>query len=152
MAQLDNSAASLRIGGDDLDPAEITRLLGCEPSLAHTKGQELVGSATGRVRIARIGTWMLDATDQSPEDLDGQIAEVLGKLTGDLEVWRSIAAKYEMDFYCGLFMQKSNEGLTISPQSLAALGLRQIELGLDIYGGDREDEADGAGKTAPLKE
>jgi hypothetical protein len=61
---------------------------------------------------------------------------LLSKLTDDFNVWASIAERYKLDLFCGLFMQGSNEGLSISPKSLAALGLRQIELGLDIYGGD----------------
>jgi hypothetical protein len=83
--------------------------------------------------------WRLFATEREPQDLDGQIDELLSKLTDDFNVWASIAEKYKLDLFCGLFMRGSNEGLSISPKSLAALGLRQIELGLDIYGGDDED-------------
>lgn len=59
--------------------------------------------------------------------------------TGDLAVWQSVA-KYHADLFCGLFMRVGNEGLTISSQSLAALGARGIEMGLDIYGGDDDEE------------
>jgi Domain of unknown function (DUF4279) len=137
MAQVQCSVATLRISGDNLDPAEISRRLGCEPSAAQTKGQQLVGKNTGRVRTAVTGMWRLFALEREPEDLDGQIAEILSKLTDDLEVWRSISATYHVDLICGLFMQGSNEGMSISPQSLSALGLRHIELGLDIYEGDQ---------------
>jgi hypothetical protein len=88
------------------------------------------------VRIARTGAWHLSATDREPEDLDGQVNELLSKLTDDLTVWTSIAKKYRVDLFCGLFMHQGNEGLSVKPESLAALGLRRIELGLDIYGGD----------------
>ena len=60
-------------------------------------------------------------------------------------MWRSITERYGIDLFCGLFMRVGNEGLSLSPQSLAALGRRQIELGLDIYGGDETDVVD----TAP---
>lgn len=119
--------------------AEITRLLGRKPSFAQTKGQKLVGRKTGRVRIASAGMWSLQATDREPEDLDGQIAELVSKLTDDLAIWGSIAEKYHLDLFCGLFMYGSNEGMCIGPQSLAALGLRHIELGLDIYDGHDDD-------------
>jgi hypothetical protein len=140
MAQVQRSVATLRISGDDLDPAEISRRLGCEPSEAQRKGEQLVGKNTGRVRTAVSGMWRLFALEREPEDLDGQIAEILSKLTDDLEVWRSISATYQVDLFCGLFMQGSNEGMSISPQSLSALGLRHIELGLDIYEGDQETD------------
>jgi hypothetical protein len=138
MASVQRSVATLRISGDDLNPAEISRLLGCDPSEAQTKGERLVGRVTGYVRIARTGMWRLCAADREPQDLDGQIDELLSKLTDELTVWGSIAEKFRLDLFCGLFMQESNEGLSISPDSLAALGLRHIELGLDIYDGDRK--------------
>jgi hypothetical protein len=136
MAQLQRSAATLRISGDDLQPAEITRLLGCDPSAAQTKGEQVVGRNTGSARIASTGMWRLAASKREPGDLDGQIAELLSKLTDDLNVWGSIARTYKLDLFCGLFMGGGNEGLSISPESTAALGLRHVELGLDIYGGD----------------
>lgn len=145
MAQVHRSVTTLRISGDDLDPAEITRLLGCDPDSAQTKGEQIVGRNTGSIRVASVGMWRLFAIEREPEDLDGQIGELLSKLTDDLNVWRAIAGKYRLDLFCGLFMRGGNEGLSIAPDSLAALGARQIELGLDIYGGDGYD----LGKSDP---
>jgi hypothetical protein len=145
MASIMRSVATLRISGNTLDPAEITRRLGCDPSSAQTKGERLVGRNTGAVRIASTGMWRLSATERGPQDLDGQIRELLSKLTDDLDVWASIAATHKVDLFCGLFMRGSNEGLSISPQALAALGLRQIELGLDIY--DRGDDNEDTGNS-----
>jgi hypothetical protein len=136
VAALDHTAASLRISGDDLDPEEITRLLGHAPTRAEFKGQEIVGKSTGGVRVARTGKWHLGATKQAPGDLDAQIAEILSKLSSDLAVWKGISEKYHLDLFCGLFLAGGNEGLTISPKSLADLGNRGIEMGLDIYGSD----------------
>ena len=45
------TTASLRIGGDDLDPDEITALLRCEPTNSHRKGDIEVGSSTGKKYI-----------------------------------------------------------------------------------------------------
>jgi hypothetical protein len=118
--------------GDDLDPDEITTLLGRSPSFAQLRGEKLV-SKHGTERIARRGMWRLCANDRSPGDLDGQIHELLGQLTADLSVWMSLCEKYEMDLFCGLFMNGANEGLAISPTSLEQLGSRGIEMGLDIY-------------------
>lgn len=140
MAHVQKSVVTLRIGGDDLIPDEITALLGVSPTDAHVKGQELVGRKTGRVRIAKSGMWRLEASDREPEDMEGQIREILDQTSGDLGVWQRIGKKYQVDLFCGLFLGGSNEGLTLSPQSLRALGERGIELGLDIYSGEDEDE------------
>jgi uncharacterized protein YjbJ (UPF0337 family) len=144
MAHLDHSAATLRIRGDDLYPPEISALLGHAASQEQFKGEVFVGKVTGRSRTAKTGMWRLEATDAAPENLDGQIAELLGKLTGNLSVWAQIAARYKIDLFCGLFMNVSNEGLSISAESLKALGERGIELGLDIYGPDELEEKENA--------
>jgi hypothetical protein len=128
------SAASLRIIGDDLDPEEITRLLGCAPTRAEFKGQLLRGKSSARERIARTGRWSLEAADRAPDDLNDQIMEIVGRLTPDLDVWVSLANRFRMDLFSGLFMAKSNEGLTLLPEALLALGSRRIELGLCLYG------------------
>jgi len=102
--------------GDSLDPAEVTRVLGCEPSRA------------------RDGMWRLVAEDRAPEDVDAQIRELLSKLTHDLSIWQSLGSRYRVDLFCGIFLDASNEGLSISPDVARELGARGIEIGLDIYG------------------
>lgn len=134
MAHLYRSVATLRVMGDSLIPGEITDLLGAQPSEAQTKGDQLVGRKTGRVRVAKFGMWRLHATDREPEDLDGQVQEILGQLTTDLRIWADLAERFDLDLFCGLFMDVGNEGVLLSPQTLRALGERGIELDLDIYG------------------
>lgn len=152
MAQLHHSVATLRIFGDDLLPEEITELLGCEPTESYAKGQIVRASKTCREYVKQKGMWRLEATDREPEDLDQQVAELLGKLTDDLNVWISLSEQFSLDLFCGLFMEKNNEGVSISAESLLALGQRRIELGLDIYGPDQEVRSEdscpcGSGKT-----
>jgi uncharacterized protein DUF4279 len=139
MAHLHRSVATLRICGEDLDPDEITALLGCTPSSSERKGDVFTSKTSGRSRTAKLGAWRLDTSDREPEDLDGQIDEIVSKLTPSIEVWQSIAARYRVDLFCGFFMRETNEGFEISPASLAALGERRIALGLDIYSPTRED-------------
>ena len=138
MAHLSRSRATLRIAGDDLDPDEISRQLACKPTTAQRKGEAIVGHNTGQTRIAPFGLWRVEAAQREPEDIDGQISEILGQLSDDLEVWRTIGQRYKVDLFCGLFMKTGNEGLLLSPGSLYALGVRQIEIGFDIYGSDGE--------------
>jgi hypothetical protein len=132
MAQLSKSSATLRISGDDLVPDEVTRLLGTSPTHAQSKGEPIFTNQ-GTSRIAKLGMWRLNATVRKPGDLDGQIQEILGQMTTDLSVWTDLHDRYEMDLFCGLIMDSSNEGIIISPVSLRELGSCGIELGLDIY-------------------
>lgn len=137
MAAFDHSLVTLRFFGDDLLPDEISALLGAIPTASHHRGQELKGSQSGVVRIARTGSWRLSAPSREPEDLEAQIFEILDQLTGDLAIWKSLA-RFRPDLFCGLFMGSGNDGASLSPRALLALGQRGIELGLDIY--DAEEE------------
>ncbi len=137
MSVLQKSVVTLRISGDTLHPTEISNLLGASPAHAAAKGDEIIGEQTGTRRVAKIGMWQLRAADREPEDLDGQIQELLSQVTSDLTVWQQIATRYQIDLFCGLFMGDTNDGLILSPASLVALGQRHIELQLDIYDADR---------------
>lgn len=98
-------------------------------------GEQIMGS-NSRIRIARTGSWRLHATESKPQDLNAQIAELLDQLTSDLHIWAHLNSRYQLDLFCGIFLNSSNEGLCLSPQSLRALGERGIELDLDIYSAD----------------
>ena len=123
--------------GDSLIPEEVTSVLGGTPTEAQRKGQELRG-LTGISRTARFGMWRLRATETTPGDLDSQVQEILARLTDDIAVWNRLASQYDIDLYCGWFMEKENEGLGVSASTLRELGARGIELSLDIYSGDSD--------------
>lgn len=132
MARIHETRATLRVMGDDLDPDEITTLLKHPPTSSQRKG-DIRGSG----HVLSFGMWRLHADDSIPGNLERQIDGLLSKLTPDLDRWRSISARYRIDFFCGLFMRASNEGLSLSPTVLARMAERGISLGLDIYDSDR---------------
>jgi hypothetical protein len=132
MGALDHSAATLRLFGDDLVPGEISALLGVSPTESHAKDETITSRTTVDVRIARTGSWRLRASRREPEDLEGQIFEILDSLPSDPEVWAQLR-RFEPHFFCGLFMASGNDGMCLSAKALLALGQRGIGIGLDIY-------------------
>ena len=132
MPRVNSTAVSLRFFGDDLLPDEITSLLGRAPTESKTKG--VPWQSGSRTIIAKTGRWRLCADDSSPGDIDRQIEILLGGLTDNLDVWADLTARFVADVFCGLFMQESNEGISLAPQTLAMLGARNLILGFDIYG------------------
>jgi hypothetical protein len=68
MGIIRQSAASLRIFGDELQPAEISRLLRCEPTQTRVKG-EVIKYPSGRERTITCGSWTLSAEHAEPENL-----------------------------------------------------------------------------------
>lgn len=135
LGEVSRSMASLRISGEDLDPDEITGLLGKAPDMIQRRGQpmRLTRGRTGGA-IMGFSSWSLQAEAASPSDLDLQVARILDGTTADMAVWTGIASRWKVDLFCGLFLETFNEGVTISPETLRGLGERGIELGLDIYG------------------
>jgi hypothetical protein len=143
MPYVARSAATLRISGEFLDPAEISAQLGAAPTSSHMKG-DVSRTRSGHEIVRKVGLWRLKATDRVPEDIDVQIRDLLSGLTQDLATWRVLSEAYEVDLFCGLFMDDSNEGLELSSGSLTALADRGVKLGFDIYAPVRAIRSDEA--------
>lgn len=141
MSTAEHSVVTFRVFGDDLVPAEISTLLGCDPTSAAAKGDaRIIGN--DRVKyVEPTGRWKLCSVDRSPEDVASQISELLGRMTSDLATWKLLGSRYSMDFFCGVFMGSSNDGLVLPSEVLLQLTMRGIGLELDIY--DYLDEARG---------
>lgn len=133
MGPFGHSQATLRVFGDSLVPEDVSKLLGCEPTTSERMGEQIAGQSTGALRIARTGLWRLRAERTEPENLPRQIDELLGKLTHDMSAWATIRETCRIDLFVGLFMNSGNNGLSLSPAHLLALGERGVELGLDVY-------------------
>jgi len=144
--------ATLRVIGDDLDPDEVTTMLGCTPTFAQRQGQHIPtrsASFPEGFRVAKFGLWRLDATEAAPENFDAQVAELVGKLTRELAVWRDTARRFRVELFCGWFMKTSNDGVSISATSLRLLAERGIGLEVSIY--DPTDDDPVKGEFAPLE-
>jgi len=86
--------------------------------------------------------WLLAATDTEPEAFREQIEALLSKLTDDLKVWRELTETYQVDLYCGFFMDTRNQGFTLSAHSMSLLTARGIEIGFEVYAPSPEEEAE----------
>lgn len=137
MGELHKTAASLRFFGDDLDPEEITRRLGGAPTVGVRKGGIWLTSS-GAEKTSPRGQWRITAERRSPGDLDAQVAELLTPLSTDFAAWNDLTRRFRADVFCGLFLEEFNEGVSLSPETLKALGLRGLTLNLDIYGPDSQ--------------
>lgn len=135
MAGLHQSLASLRIGGDSLDPDEVTEVLGCVSTREARKGHPFNEGGA----LSKTGTWQLDAEDSAPGDIESQIAELLGKLTQNLDDWAGLGAKYDIDIFCGLFMRESTEGFGVSSKIAKQLSDRDIRLEICLYAPTQSD-------------
>ena len=136
MAAISESRVSVRFFGDDLNPRELTRLLGCEPSIQYKKGDK--HTSAGREYTKKWGGWVVAAENRKPEAVDEQLSHLFAQMTQDLEVWRNLVSRFDGDVFCGLFMAESNEGFSIARATLQALAARGLEINFDIYDPDKE--------------
>lgn len=133
MAEIAQSSASLRFFGDDLDPAELTRLLAGQPTYAVRKGDIHTHPPNQPPRMALNGLWRLSSGCDKGDQLDHQIASILKTLTSDVAVWADLVRRFKVDMFCGVWLDQVNQGLGLTPSTLKLLGERGIKLDLDIY-------------------
>ena len=143
MGTVGESALSLRFFGDDLDPQEVSNLLGAQPTTSYRKGDVRTRTRSddvvvrtlpdGSEWIRKYGMWKLKAARQEPADLDAQIYEIFGQLTDDLAVWRDLTSRFKADVFVGLFVKIFNDGISISPNALQIVASRGLEVDFDIY-------------------
>ena len=129
---VDRITVSVRVGGEDLDPDEVTRAFGVQPTFAAGKGERR--QSGGREVVQRTGVWYV-SFEGTPEEwtLADAVRELLALLPQDLAVWERLAARYSLDVFCGLHMRRWNRGFALEPPLLRQLADRHLELDVDIY-------------------
>jgi hypothetical protein len=82
----------------------------------------------------------LEAEPAEPENINAQVRWLLSQVESDPEVWQALVHRFDVDIFCGLFMQGSNDGMSLAPDVMALLGERGIHLALDIYNASDDDD------------
>jgi hypothetical protein len=133
----DMYCVSLGFYGDDLDPHEVSRLLGSAPTDSARLG-DLIQRRT-RSFAAPQGRWHLSTT-KSTDVIETQLIAMLGRLTDDLSVWQSLTTRFDADLFCGVFLAHQGHGFDMSPRLHRLLADRNLHIVFDIYGPDRPSE------------
>lgn len=128
---LERDEFCVRLGfmGDDLEPDELTRLLGATPTHAHRRGDMLPRPFTSQ---ATGGYWAI-STERSTDDIEQQLTALFARLTSDICVWRDITTRYKADLFCGVFIASFGHGFSMSPALHRALADRNLLIIFDIY-------------------
>ena len=88
----DEVAVALCVYGTELDPSEVTKLLGVEPTHAHRRGDR----KTLRSPPWDKGAWIREVRRFEPIDPDAMFQELLVGLSSEQEVWRSLASRFQL--------------------------------------------------------
>jgi hypothetical protein len=127
---------TLRISGDNLVPSSITKIMGIEPDLSHTKNEPIFDKEGNIVRRARTGQWHFQYEKSMTDEWDCNYAimELIGKIGISDSRWNDITKEYDVDIFVGLTMQKNrNKGFQLEPELMCILGNKGISVGFDIY-------------------
>ena len=129
---IDRSKVSLRIFWENLNPDEISRLLKCPPS----KTKEIVKKAIDKTKegISHTAWWNLESNLPDETDLEEKVWDILQRISGDQGVWDFLTARYDIDLFCGVFLETQNRGFNLSVKLMRELSRLGIKIGFDIYG------------------
>ena len=134
-----NYKVSFRIGNDELNPLEITEILGISPDRAHQKGDPNTSiSKKGKVinySPFSTGVWALTSQADESATLEchlKSLLHILYPLKNELAEFSNRG--YRMDMFCGAFMHNVEQpGFEIDSDTLLQLGELNIALGICIY-------------------
>jgi len=114
--------------GGAVDRSTMTLRVHCPPDKREAVSL-LLGHESGEGRRS----WGLSAPDSADADLDTQVDWILSRLSSDLAAWRRVTSEYKVDLFCGLFLERTNRGVTLEPETMRKIADRGIQLGFDIY-------------------
>jgi hypothetical protein len=128
-------AAALHVSGESLQPGEITRLFGIEPSESETRGVPIRNADGAAIRTPSAGRWTLGvpASLSDAFNFNEVVDAVLAKLPKDASIWRAVGALGTIHISVSLALDESNGEMWLDPQLLSFLGERGVGLHVEIY-------------------
>lgn len=123
---------AFRVMGARLDPEEVSKLLGTQPTEAHKKGDARPTSSRTALAPYDEGLWCLSIAKSN--DLQYAIHELTAKLTprmASLEKLKQLG--FRLDIMVGVFGAKGNAGFSLASEDQTALEKLHLPLEFDVY-------------------
>lgn len=135
---LNEATASFRVFHRDVDPAEVSALLGLEPTFGTKAGDERASTSKRGKRTVhgsvQEGGWVLASGCSRALTLEEHLHVLLDRLEPCSKAVAVLRGRgYRVDFYCGYFQRAGQGGPSFSPTLLARLSRMEVPLGVDIF-------------------
>ena len=133
---VDRCNVTLRICGENLDPDEITKLMGQDPTWMRRAGTPIRNRDGSLFRIDTIGRWHLSISSEdedAPSDIEQLLEALFHRLPTKPALWKKVNLRYKVDLFCGLHLYTDNRGFGLSPSICQFISERNILIGFDIY-------------------
>ena len=129
--EIDAGKFSLVITSDDLDPAEVTRLLGIQPTDSHRRGD------LNHDRPFKFGRWRFATARLDFRTGDCWCQKSFDTFVRSLpdvpDAWSRIARDYDAQVFIHLWMKTWNREFDLSAFALGELARRHLSLHIDTY-------------------
>ena len=132
---VDGSRLTLGIHGEDLEPDEISRLLGCAPSSSHRRGDPRQSGPPWPS-----GAWLLSVEAKSPTGPEELVHLLLSRLPTDETLWSDLQSRFRVQMSFGIFTQRWNRGFELSAEALQRIQSIGAGVGFDIYANLEDDD------------
>ena len=126
---IDEVNVTLALYSEELEPEEISRALGVEPTSAHRRGESPGPSSPP----APSGAWLLSEHGRDAELAEAIIDRLLEQLPEDPAVWRDLRMRHDIQVRLGLHMTGWNKGLSIPLKQLTRIAELGASIEFDIY-------------------
>lgn len=134
---------TLLLQGDDLDPDDVSRRLGCAPSASHRKGERWrpwPSPPGGPPPPARTtGAWLLEVGCDSTSGVDELIETLLGPLPSEPALWQSLHRDFLVLLHLTVHTARRGTAVRLDPASLARCTATGAPLHLTLHLYDRAD-------------
>ena len=141
---MDWFSASLHVSSDDLQPTEVTALLGIRPTHFQIRGEALINEDGSLGRVPKYGRWTR-AIKRSQTD-EWNVAEVVrGLFEGlptDRGTWDRVASLGWVKVSLGLSLSRDSQDFTFEEDLLQLLADRRASVWFDIYREDQESDVE----------
>src|SRR5689334_2685288 len=90
----------LSIVGENLDPGQVSALLGGEPRKSGKRGDSIAAVDNRKRSVSKsafAGYWQRSVTFQPPKTPDSVVGEVFAGLTEDHAVWRQLSSQFRAE-------------------------------------------------------
>lgn len=124
-------SASLRISSKTLNVADITTILGIEPTRTHEKGKPF--SSRNPSRLRQESLWLLESGLNSSEPLDAHMEKLADFIQDKAVLLKYLIPICYMDIFCGVFSESGQGGFVFNPVILKKLTAIPIEIVFDLY-------------------
>jgi hypothetical protein len=126
--------ASFRVMKKDLDPSEVSRVLGLTPDYCHTQGDPRIGKSGRRYSDFSEGFWELKSNLDMSEPLTAHLAKLVGILRNhDAALIQLRELNHEMDIFVGVFDEGGNAMFTLDNDVIQTLSSLRLDVTFDVY-------------------